>query len=37
VQHRAKLFESFDNGQQFFLHGGVIALCWIELAQLEGK
>ena len=36
-QHRAKLFEGFDDGKEFFLHGGIVALCSVELATIESN
>ena len=36
-QHRAKLFEGFDNRKEFFLHGGIVALCSVELATVESN
>ena len=36
-QHRVKLFEGFNHGKEFFLHGSVIALSSIELATIESN
>ena len=36
-QHRAKFFEGFDDGKDFFLHGGIVALRSVELATIESN
>ena len=36
-QHRAKLFEGFNDRKEFFLHGSVVALRSIELATIESN
>ena len=36
-QHCVKLFEGFDDGKEFFLHGHVIVLRSIELATIESN
>ena len=36
-QHRAKLFDCFDDGKEFFLHGGIVALRSVELATIESN
>ena len=34
-QHGTKLFEGFNNGEQFFFDGGVVSLSRIKLARVE--
>ena len=36
-QHHAKLFEGFDDGKEFFLHGGIVVLRSVELATIESN
>ena len=36
-EHGTKFFEGFNNGEKFFFDGGVIFLCLVELARVEGN